>query len=73
MTLSWWSIERAKGESEESELEEALVDVSWVLSNLVSVLSAGDTEPTSTPTGESQCRSQRSVKVGPPKKRSRVR
>jgi len=100
MSLSWWIVECAKGEgeSEESELEEALADISWVLSNLVSVLSAGDTEPTSPPAstrsllspstkksrhatsvlvsaspGGSQRRPQRTAKIGPPKKRSRVR
>jgi len=48
MTLSWWIAER-DGCEDESEgddllLEEAMQDVHWVLSNLVSVLAAGDHE-----------------------------
>jgi len=51
MTLAWWIIKDAEGGSErnDSELEEAIADVSWVLSNLVSVLSAGDPEQISLP------------------------
>ena len=47
MSLLWWIIEEAKGESEASELNEAIADVSWVLAKLVSVLSVRGTSPTS--------------------------
>lgn len=89
MSLSWWIIKNAEDKREDSKLEEATADVSWVLSNLVSVLSAGDDEqpslssppplPTASPVlvsaspGGSQLQSQHATKVGSPNKRSRLR
>jgi hypothetical protein len=76
MTLSWWITEHTKGEAEDSELDEAITDVSWVFSNLVSALSAGDPgQPfpsSSVPPQGSQLRPQRGMRIGPPRKRSRL-
>jgi hypothetical protein len=78
MTLSWWILSGAQGEGSDSQLEEAVADVSWVLSNLVSVLSGrGRPAPSSSVSRSvSAGRSQRppllAVKIGPPKKRARL-
>jgi len=83
MTLAWWITEYTNSGGEDSELEEAIKDVSWVLSNLVSVLSTRDanrpsstlplpphlTSPSVPASGGSKYRSQQVAKIGPPRKR----
>lgn len=69
MTLAWWSIEHKKSGEESSTLDEAIEDVSWVLSHLVFALSA-ENPPSVTP-GSSRYRRQ-VPKIGPPNKRSRL-
>ena len=82
MTLSWWSIEQAKDEDESSQLDLAIEDVSWVLSNLNSVLSTGDSGPSLLPPSASRSPRDRKGKgklqprvptrVGLPNKRRRL-
>lgn len=71
MSLSWWVIKHGRDSGKDSQLEEALVDVSWVLANMVSVLSSPALEdmPTASPSSHSN---RSAVKVGPPKKRLRT-
>lgn len=73
MTLSWWISESARGVGGGSELKEAITDVSWVVSNLVSVLSSGDYQPPPSTKKSHARRSHPGVKVGPPAKRSHIR
>ena len=74
MMLSWWILSGAQGEGSNSQLEEAVADISWVLLNLVSVLSShGWPAPSSSVSQSvsarrSQCAPLLAVKIGPPTK-----
>ena len=70
MALSWWISKTKQGTSESQKLTEAVADVSWVLSHLVSALSAKTPKlQLSTSSGELYLPP---VKIGPPpKKRAR--
>ena len=73
MTLAWWSIEHAKVGVELSQLNAAIADVSWVLVNLISVLSTKNSGARPLPVSAEtrKYHSQISRKVGPPRKRLR--
>jgi len=47
MALAWWCIKHA-AEDEPSQLKAAILDVSWVLSNLISALTTKDYPPNPT-------------------------
>jgi hypothetical protein len=70
MALAWWSIERTKGNGGPTELENAISDVTWVLSNLASVLVARCSPSRLPPPSDRP--STRSHKIGPPNKRPRL-
>lgn len=67
MTLSWW-IHKKKDKG--SKLTEAMTDVSWVLSQLVSTLSTKTPEPHPSTPSRGRCLSPANVEP-PPKKRAR--
>ena len=71
MTLAWWSIEYKKVGVQLSQLDEAISDVSWVLFNLISVLSTEGSGASPPPilAKSLKLRSEVSRKVGPPNKR----
>ena len=78
MALSWWIGESAKTPGEGFGIMEAIADVSWVLSNLVSVLSDGDDgqsglSHTPASTSTEATRGPHNVRIGPPAKRARIR
>ena len=66
LTLAWWSVELEKTEDVSSQLDAAILDVSWVLSNLVLALSIK--WPRSPSSVRSPSRLQ-GARVGPPPKR----
>lgn len=72
MTLAWWSIKFADADGDPSHLEAAISDVSWVLSNLISVLTTEDSAPSPVEPLPSERRFQTIPKVGRPNKRHRL-
>ena len=73
VSLGWWV--HAHDPSEDSELSEAIADVTWVLKSLVSYLAAdaitGSESPPNTPSPTPRRKRHDSVKAGPPAKRIR--
>jgi len=76
MTLAWWSIKYEDTEDEPSQLKAAILDVSWVLSNILSALKTKDytSRPASPPlqSPPPTYHSQATHKVGRPNKRRRL-
>ena len=73
VSLGWWI--HARVSSEHSALDDAIVDVTWVLDNLIHFLSiditAGYESPSDTPSPTPQKRRSHPTKIGPPRKRAR--
>jgi len=73
VSLGWWI--HVLGPSEDSKIDEAIEDVTWVIGKLVSLLAADAANPDSDSggAGESAELKKRSkpVKIGPPSKRAR--
>ena len=74
VSLGWWV--HARAPSEDSKVDEAIADVTWVIDNIVSSLANAITlssvsEPVSTPTARQNKRPQLGV-IDPPTKRTRL-
>ena len=73
VSLGWWI--HACDPSEDSALDDAIMDVTWVLDSLIHFLSidiiTGSESPPSTPPHTPQKRPSQPIKVGPPRKRAR--
>ena len=73
VSLGWWI--HALDPSEESVLDNAIADVTWVLENLIRFLSvdiiADSDSPSDTPSPPPQKQRPHPTKIGPPRKRAR--
>ena len=73
VSLGWWI--HARDLSEESKVDDAVMDVVWVLDNIISLLAAdaatSDSVSDSSVSSRPRQKRTKSVKIGPPSKRRR--
>lgn len=74
VSLGWWI--NARVPSEESKANDAVADVTWVINNLVSHLSADatsvDSSPPATPSPAPRLKRAKMTRIGRPPKRLRL-